>query len=309
MDLDGDGIKDIISGNYVTDNDKGIGSVHILKGLGEGQYAAATEVLNLKGKPVIAAKTGDDETYDSGQICIHPFAVDWEGDGDLDFVIGNFIGSFTLVLNEKKKDAKENAFQAQGTLIKIDGSDQVLAAAGQFHSAPFVIDWDGDGDLDLLAATVESPLSLAENIGTREQPRFKGFRQLIHMGDKPKAGPAGSFRSWIADVNGDGKFDVLAGDSFTEEKPKKGLSNEKFEEKRAEWQAKMDKAEESFIKLQEEFQPLIEKMLDEGKDPGDDEELMARYEKVSEPMQELYKAREEFLESTMTGRVWLYLAK
>lgn len=306
MDIDGDGTKDILSGNYVTDNDKGIGSVHVLKGLGDGKYAKATELLNRDGKPVVAAAVGDDDSYDGGQICIHPFAVDWDGDNDLDLVIGNFVGSFTLVLNEKMggEEGGNNAFAKEGVLIKADGSDAALNA-GNAHSAPFVVDWDKDGDLDLLSASTSSPLCLAENIGTREAPRFKSFRELIKVEGGEGKGPAGSFRSWLADVNGDGKLDVLAGDSFTLDTPKDGFTPEQIAEKQKAWEAEMNEAQKPL----EKFQSIFEKMAAEGKSPQDDPELMEKYQKAMEPMSEIYGKRAEFIDSQMTGRVWLYVAK
>lgn len=90
---------------------------------------------------------------------------------------------------------------------------------------PTVVDWNGDGALDVLAGNSEGFILFFENIGTSDHPRFlpgtrvqAGGRE-IHV----QAGYAGSLQGlqesrWgylspnVVDWNGDGVFDIVTGD-------------------------------------------------------------------------------------------------
>lgn len=309
MDLDGDGKKDLISGNYATDNVKGIGRIYLIKGLGNGKFATPSEVKRKDGKPAIPAKVIDKGVGDPGQICIHPFAADWDADGDLDLIIGNFEGSFSLILNEK--GGAGMSFSNEVAIMK-DTSGNKLKCPGK-HSAPFVIDWDKDGDLDLLSGDSYTGLSWSENVGTKTNPQLIPFKPLISLKTKhlQKLGngknykPGFSFRPWIADVNGDGKLDVLLGDKVKLTKPAEGMSKIAYFIKKRAWEKKEDKLLEVFSDERKKIKHLLNV-----KNPNEEQrKLLEPFLSADEKLSAHNQTRSEFITEVNAGHVWLFLAK
>jgi hypothetical protein len=264
------------------------GLFHVLRGQADGTFKKA-EVLNgTNGKPLIIPVEGENWIEN---ICTRPFAIDWDGDGNLDLVVGNFAGTFYLFKGEGK-----GKFQPEPEQLKV--GDKPLKIEGN-HSDPFVVDWDGDGDLDLLSGSSQGGLQLAENrAGPGKRPQLQAFRSLIKPGPMPEdgqvlrdedlAGPAHATRIWVDDVNSDGKLDLLVGDLVTLVSPADKVSEEEFKTKYAEWQ-------ESVSKVRARLNSTSE-----------DEK--ARNEAL-ERFQKLYNERSKFMKEDRTGFVWLYLQK
>ena len=289
MDLDGDGQRDILSGSYSRTGEESMaGLFQVLRGQPDGTLKEP-EVLNgTDDKPLIIP--ADDENW-TENICTRPFAVDWDGDGNLDLVVGNFVGTFYLFKGQGQGKflPEPEQIKAGGEPLKIEG----------YHSDPFVVDWDGDGDLDVLSGSGQGGVQLADNrAGPGKPPRLQSFRWLIKAGpqvedgeilhDKDLTGPAGDTRIWVDDVNSDGKLDLLVGDSVNLISPAGKLSEKEFKKKYAEWKKSITRA----------AQQLNSTLEDE------DAQNAAR-----ERYQKLYSDRSEFMDEDRTGFVWLYLQK
>ncbi|HZH97402.1 MAG TPA: VCBS repeat-containing protein, partial [Fimbriimonadaceae bacterium] len=119
-DFDNDGINDIISGSYT-------GGLSFFKGLGESRYAAMKKITQKDGKPV---SKGYAQT---------PCMGDWDGDGDYDMALGVISGPVKLYLNNG-----DLTFTEAGDFT-VNGKPITASDGG-----PCVVDWDGDGVLDLL---------------------------------------------------------------------------------------------------------------------------------------------------------------
>jgi hypothetical protein len=290
VDLDGDGHRDILSGSYSRMDKDMAGLFQVLYGKSDGTFRKAEVLKGTDGQPLIIPVKGEDQMVE--KICTRPFAVDWDGDGHLDLVVGNFGGTFYWFKGEGK-----GAFRPKPELI-MNGKEP-LRIQGH-HSDPFVIDWDGDGALDLLSGSSNGGVQWARNrAGKGKPPELGPFESLIKPPSRPfeygqllneaeLTGPTTSTRIWVADVNGDGKLDLLVGDSVTLIAPANGLSAEEFKKKFAAWQKSVQRVSEEM---------------------NSDKADQAKREKANQEFNKIYNQRSEFMKEDRTGFVWLYLQK
>src|SRR3954453_159842 len=251
------------------------GLFQVLYGNADGTFRKAEVLRGTDGEPLIIPIKGQEQLTET--ICTRPFAVDWDGDGHLDLVVGNFNGTFYWFKGEGK-----GKFQPRPQPIMTGkAKDKPLKIPGA-HGDPFVIDWDGDGDLDVLSGTSEGGVMWAENqAGRGKPPDLKPFQWLIKPGagaghgggsagrrlsEGQLTGPTACTRVWVDDVNGDGKPDLLVGDSVNLVSPAKGLSEAEFQKKSAAWQAAIEAASERMSttddaksnKARDEYQKLYQ---------------------------------------------------
>src|ERR1051325_10961486 len=213
------------------------GLFQVLRGNKDGTFRKA-EVLNgPDGEPLIISTKGENQLNE--KICRRPFAVDWEGRGKLDLIVGNFAGTFYRFKGEGK-----GKFAPTPELLTSGGKPLKLPGA---HSDPFVIDWDGDGALDLLSGCIDGGVYWAKNrAGKGKVPDLLPFEPLIKprprvvsdghiVREEDLTGPTHASRIWVADINGDGKLDILVGDSVHLVSPAKGVTEAEFKKKQADW--------------------------------------------------------------------------
>jgi hypothetical protein len=139
--------------------------------------------------------------------------VDFDGDGKLDLVSGSYDpGELYLFRGRGRGEfaASEVIKDRNGTpILKVpDQKDRVES----FGSWTALVDWDDDGDLDILVGTFDGMIFLRRNEGTRTQPSYATGNEWVKVGAKPLRVPGGEHASpVIADWDGDGRWDIVTG--------------------------------------------------------------------------------------------------
>ena len=289
MDLNDDGKIDILSGCYSHDaNKEGMAGLFSVFWGQKGRTWKRAEVLNgSDGAPLIITAGGQDPDID--RICTRPTAVDLDGDGKLDIVSGNFRGTFAFFAGQGK-----GKFAPKSTLLMADGAPLSV----QSHSDPCLVDWDRDGDLDLVTGSAHGGVFLSVNGGSAKEPKFQKPSTLVEagkpeggkLGDEHLTGPLDDTRVCVDDVNGDGKLDLLVGDRVSLVHPAKGVAPAVAAGKLRDWEAKAAE--------------LRSKLPPEGAKGSE-----AAMKKYKDDFADLRKEREKFVTDERTGFVWVLYGK
>ena len=329
MDLNDDGNVDVLSGSYSRMEQDMAGIFQVLWGKEDKTFSAAETLNGTDGQPLLLPGTRDENMTD--RICTRPIAADINGDGHLDIVTGNFTGTFYIFLGEG-----QGKFSPESKIISAPNGPLNVQA----HSDPFLVDWDGDTDLDIVSGSNAGGVYLSTNTGTTTEPVFAEMTDLIskasqdsktiQFGDSHVSGPQAATRVWVDDINDDGKLDVLVGDSQRLMYLADGVEEHAALAKMEEWKKKQEEVSnwwmeyskgvdlEAVSKLQIKKRESESQAKGEGDNVEDslsEEEraTLETYEKsmkeYNERLQELSKARNEFVRDEMTGFVWLYYQK
>lgn len=148
---------------------------------------------------------------------ILPNAVDWDNDGDIDLVVGDEDGRVALIENTGKVKDRMSVFRSP-VYFKQEADNLKFGAL----VTPFSVDWDNDGDLDLICGNTAGNIGFIENLNNGNPPQWND-PVLLEADGKPiriMAGENGSIQGpceakWgyttlsVADWDGDGLNDIL----------------------------------------------------------------------------------------------------
>ena len=201
VDFDKDGDLDLVCGEFL---DK----IHYFENVGtrtKPRYAAG-RLLMHQGEPI---------KMDLEMLQV--VAFDWDKDGDTDLLVGQEDGRVALVENTGAFEAGTPAFlppkffQQQADYLKVGAL-----------CTPFAVDWDQDGDQDIVAGDTAGYINFVENLDGGNPPRWAAPLYLKANGEviRIQAGPNGSIQGpaeakWgytvlnVADWDHDGLLDVI----------------------------------------------------------------------------------------------------
>ena len=188
-DWNGDGTQDLLVGQY-TD-----GNIWYFSNNGDGDPARNWRPAPKSGRMVVRSRPPMADASGSS-----PQAVDWNNDGKLDLITGEWDGHVRVYLDTGTALGAYSYLQVGGSTW-IDSSG---------FTKPEVCDWNNDGKKDLVVGDNNGVVYLLLNTGTIGAPAFAAATSIYN----------GSLRNhWrnspvVTDFDGDGKKDLLYGEYY-----------------------------------------------------------------------------------------------
>jgi hypothetical protein len=213
MDVDNDGKADILAGCA-----NGFITLYLNRGIHNGYPIVEMSYLPVHGPPGAPVAV----EHHAEDMALKPLPFDWDEDGDLDIIITGWQG-FVFYLENFAQPNKISFRPA----IKFYQKGGAVAVADS--ATPCAVDWDGDGDLDLICGGATGHIMLVENIGTRSNPIFKAGKflyfdnnEMIHITAEETSGTIqGPFETYwgylsavATDWDLDSDLDLIINDSL-----------------------------------------------------------------------------------------------
>jgi hypothetical protein len=197
-DLDGDGLDDLIVGDFG-------GKFRFYRNVG----TASEPTFDENGWIQAGSEDAEVNIY----CCVggQPRFCDLDGDGILDMIANSYDPGHCYLfrgLARNKFAAREELLDKSGVPVRsAPVQKQRHQSFGSFYET---VDWDDDGDLDLLIGCFSGELKLRINEGNATTPKFASENIDIEAEGEPLKVEA-HLCPVVADWDGDGLWDIVAG--------------------------------------------------------------------------------------------------
>lgn len=197
-DLDGDRLDDLILGDFR-------GNFHFYKNVGRSDAPVYISI----GKIQAAGKDAQVNIY----CCVggQPRFVDLDGDGLRDFISSSYDPGYCYYfrcLGHQKFAAPVELVDKAGIPVRFAVDQKRKSQSfGSFYTP---VDWDADGDFDLLIGCFDGHLKLRLNEGNAKKFVFATENQTINAGKEPLKVEKHCCPV-VADWDQDGLWDILSG--------------------------------------------------------------------------------------------------
>lgn len=141
--------------------------------------------------------------------CPSPNFEDFDGDGDLDLICGEFLDGFTWFQNTGSRT--EPQYAAGQRLKTANGGPLVMELE---MIVPIAFDWDKDGDKDLIVGDEDGRVAFVENVTLMPcdgPPQFLAPQYFQQEADTLKCGALATPVGF--DWDGDGDTDIVSGNT------------------------------------------------------------------------------------------------
>ena len=186
VDWDGDGKKDLV----IADGD-GMVKAYLNAGTDDQPQFATSQPVQADGTPIFVPGPA------------FAYAADWDGDGNIDLLVGDGQGQVRWYRNTRSDLPPQ--LSAAG-FLRANSSDVRV----QGPAAPIVVDWNSDGRKDLLVGDGAGQVIVYLNEGTGAEAPVLGAGVTIPL---PDVGAVrANARPFATDWDQDGRTDLLVGD-------------------------------------------------------------------------------------------------